>query len=356
MVGNSCKLFKHSVIQTFCYSLIVLSKPKTMKLHSLTLLFSLLILFSCNSTSTQEGDGSGSMQIAVIPKGTTHVFWRSIHAGAAKAAQELGVNIIWQGPQKEDDRQMQIQVVQNFVSRGVDGIVLAPLDDRSLVPPVQSAVNRNIPVVIIDSDLNSDIYKSFIATDNYEGGKLSAQRLAEVLGSKGKVIMLRYAEGSASTTKREQGFMDTIKEYPDIEVVSSNQYAGATMEKAFQASQNLLNRFPQVNGIFCPNESATSGMLRALQTAGKTGQIKLIGFDTSETLLQALSKGEIQGLAVQDPFQMGYLGVQTVYHVINNEPFEKQIDTGVTMVTAENLSEPAVAQLVNPELDKWLDE
>lgn len=329
-----------------------------MKSLRLIYLCLLLLFFGCNSQSGQEGEGSGDgdLQIAVIPKGTTHVFWRSIHAGAAKAGKELGVDIIWQGPQKEDDRQMQIQVVQNFVSRGVDGIVLAPLDDRSLVPPVRAAVNRNIPVVIIDSDLNSDIYKSFVATDNYKGGQLCAQRLAEVIGGKGKVIMLRYAEGSASTTKREQGFMDSIKEYPDIEVISSNQYAGATMEKAFQSSQNLLNRFAQVDGVFCPNESATNGMLRALQTAGKSGKVKLVGFDTNETLVKALGNGEIQGLAVQDPFQMGYLGVKTAYQVIKNESFDERIDTGVTMVTPKNLEQPEIQKLINPEIEKWLDE
>ncbi len=316
----------------------------------------LLSLLGCNKQAGNEGGESGTLQIAVIPKGTTHLFWKSIHAGAAKAAKELDVDIIWQGPQKEDDRQMQIQVVQNFVSRGVDGIVLAPLDDRSLVPPVRAAVNRNIPVVIIDSDLNDDIYKSFIATDNYKGGKLCAQQLAESLQSKGKVVVLRYSEGSASTTKREQGFMDGIKAFPDIEVISSNQYAGATMEKAFQASQNLLNRFAQIDGIFCSNESATSGMLRALQTAGKAGKIKFVGFDTSETLLQGLRDGHLQGLAVQDPFQMGYLGVKAAYNVIKNQPVEKQVDTGVVMVTPDNLEDQQIQQLVHPDIEQWLDE
>ena len=306
--------------------------------------------------SSGEGKETGKLQIAVIPKGTTHYFWKSIHAGAEKAAQELGVEVIWQGPQKEDDRQMQIQVVQNFISRGIAAIVLAPLDDRSLVPPVQAAVKRNIPVIIIDSDLNADVYSSFIATDNRKGGQLCAERLAEVLDRKGKVIMLRYSEGSASTTNREAGFMEKIKDYPDIEVVSDNQYAGATIEKGFQASQNLLNRFPDVDGIFCPNESATTGMLRALQTAGRTGKVKLVGFDSSETLIKAMKDGELNGLAIQNPFQMGYMGVQTAVKVINGEPVEKRVDTGVMMVTPDNLEEPEAQELVNPELDKWLSE
>ncbi|GEO05207.1 hypothetical protein AAE02nite_28710 [Adhaeribacter aerolatus] len=316
---------------------------------------------ACNrseSGNTEGGEGSGEkLRIAVIPKGTTHIFWKYVHAGAAKAAKELGVEIIWQGPQKEDDRQLQIQVVQNFVSRQVDGIVLAPLDERSLVPPVKAARNRNIPVVIFDSDLGAKEYDSFVATDNYAGGKLAAKRMAEVLNGKGKVILLRYAEGSASTTARENGFLDGLKEYaPQIEIISSNQYAGATMEKAYQASQNLLNRFGQVDGIFCANESSTQGMYRALQTSGKAGKVKLIGFDSNETLLKAIQDGHIHGLAVQDPFRMGYEGVKTAVAIIQKKPFEKRIDTGVTMITKENMDTPENKILLNPEMDKWLDE
>jgi ribose transport system substrate-binding protein len=321
-----------------------------------------LLVSSCTSKSNDGASGdtkSKKLRIAVIPKGSTHNHWRSVHAGAEKAAQELGnVEVIWQGPQKEDDREMQIQVVQNFVSRGVDGIVLAPLDDRSLVPPVTAAVKRNIPVVIIDSDLKSDVYASYVATNNREGGRLCARRLVEVMGGKGKIIMLKYSEGSAATIEREAGFMEGIKEYgPQIEILSSNLYAGATMEKAFQASQNLLNRFgTQVDGIFCSNESATQGMLRALQLAGKAGQVKFVGFDVNQTLLEGLKKGEIHGFAVQDPIKIGYEGVKTAVAVIEGKPYEKIIDTGVKMVTKDNLEEPEVIRLLNPQPDKYLNQ
>ncbi|WP_199200296.1 ABC transporter substrate-binding protein [Adhaeribacter arboris] len=317
-----------------------------------------------NSGSTQENSTNAkptageTLKIAVIPKGSTHTYWKSVHAGAMKAASELGnVEVIWQGPQKEDDRQMQIQVVQNFISRGVNGIVLAPLDERSLVPPVKAAIKRKIPVVIFDSDLGSKEYASFVATDNFAGGKLCAQRLAELTGGKGKIIMLRYSEGSASTHAREEGFLAGMKEYaPDAQLVSTNQYAGATMEKAFQASQNLLNRFADVNGIYCPNESSTQGMLRALQTAGKAGKVKFVGFDSNETLITALNAGTIQGLALQDPFNMGYQGVKTAVAVIKGDAFEKRIDTGITMATKENINDPKINALLTPDLKKWLNE
>jgi ribose transport system substrate-binding protein len=322
----------------------------------------LLALSGCVGQPAQEAGEEASaqrkLQIAVVPKGSTHYHWRSVQAGAEKAAHELGdVEIIWQGPQKEDDRQMQIQVVQNLISRGVDALLLAPLDDQSLVPPVRAAVNRNIPVVIFDSDLKTDLYQAFVATDNHAGGRLCAQRLSEIMGGKGKVIMLKYSEGSDATLKREAGFLEALKEYgPGIEVISKDQFAGATFEKAFQVSQNLINRFGDFGGVFCSNETSTQGMLRALQLAGKAGKVKFVGFDMNQTLLAGINSGEIDGLAVQDPVAMGYIGVKTAHAILHNEMYDKKVDTGVTMVQKDNLNEPNVQVLLNPEISQLLKE
>ena len=175
------------------------------------------------------------------------------------------------------------------------------------------------------------------------------------MGGKGKAIMLRYAEGSASTMKREQGFLDEMKESASgIELVSTNQYGGVTAESAFQASQNLLNRFGEVDGVFCPNESTTFGMLRALKTAGKAGKIKFVGFDSSEPLITGLRAGEIQGLTVQNPFLMGYTGVKTAVAAVKGEAIEKRVDTGVVMVTGENIDKPEIQDVVSPDLEKGL--
>ncbi len=313
-----------------------------------------LLVAGCGPGSSRTD--SGKKQIAVIPKGTTHQFWKSIHAGANKAGSENNVEIIWQGPQKEDDRQLQIQVVQNFISRGIDAIVLAPLDARSLAAPVEAAVKRGIPVIIIDSGLDSDAHTSFVATDNRQGGALSADRLNEVLGGAGNIIMMRYQEGSASTANREEGFLERIKEIaPDLNILSDNQYAGATIEKALQTSQNLLNRYPDVDGIFCPNESTVQGMLRALETAGRAGEIKLVGFDANETLIEGMRDGHIEGLAVQDPFNMAYQGVKTAVAVVNGETVEPLVNTRVMMITPANIDEPAAQELLNPDLEKWLN-
>ncbi|MBI2927733.1 MAG: substrate-binding domain-containing protein [Verrucomicrobia bacterium] len=302
-----------------------------------------------------------SYTIAVIPKGTTHEFWKSINAGAFKARNELRekgvrIDVIWQGPLREDDRDQQIQVVENFTTKRVSGIVLAPLDSQALARPVHNALGAKVPVVIIDSGLKSDRYVSFVATDNYKGGVLAAEHIAKLLDGKGNVILLRYAVGSASTEEREAGFLATLKKYPDLKLISSDQYAGATRETAYQASQNLLNRFGrEVNAIFCPNEPSTIAMTKALRDIGKAdGKVKMIGFDAGSQSVADMKNGDTQGLVVQNPVKMGYLGVMTMMDHLQGKPVEKRIDTGVVLVTPENMEQPEIKELLYPPLDKYL--
>lgn len=303
------------------------------------------------------------LAIAVIPKGTSHEFWKSIHAGAVKAQREFEaegreIDLIWKGPLREDDREQQIQVVENFIGRRIDGMVLAPLDSQALAGPVETAHRARIPVVIIDSGLNTDKIVSYVATDNYKGGQLAADRLAELLGGEGKALMLRLQVGSASTEEREAGFLNQIRgRHPGIVIVSSDQHAGATRDTAFRASQNLLNRFGRdLDGIFTPNESATVGMLLAMRDAGLgSSDIKFVGFDTGEQSVVALKNGDLQGLIVQNPFQMGYLGVKTVINHIDGKTIDPWIDTGVVTVTPDNMEDPEIVELLNPPLEKYLN-
>jgi ribose transport system substrate-binding protein len=312
-----------------------------------------LTLASCEQRQS-SAPSAQKKQIAVIPKGTTHEFWKSIHAGAAKAAQEAGCEIIWKGPVKEDESASQIAVVEDMLNTGVAGVVVAPNDANALARAIDAA-SAKVPVVIIDSDVNTQNYKSFVATDNHKGGEMAGEHLAKLLNDKGKVIMLRYQEGSASTEKREQGFLDAIARHAGIEIVSKNQYAGATGDSAQKAADNLLAGYKNadgslsVDGIFCPNESSTFGMLRALESAKAAGKVKFVGFDASEKLVSALSSGEIHGLVLQDPVNMGYLGVKTMMDVLAGKTVQKRIDTGVHLATPENLNSPEIQQLVHPQ-------
>ena len=331
-----------------------------MRIRSTTLFALLISATACNGKS---GGATSAKQltIAVIPKGTSHEFWKSIHAGAIQASEELAkagdsVHIIWKGPLREDDRELQVQVVEGFLSQRVQGLVLAPLDRRALVRPVEDAKKAGIPTVIIDSGLETDSIVSYIATDNLKGGSLAADRLGQQLGGKGKVLVLRLQEGSASTEERERGFLERIKTgYPGITVVSSDQYAGPTRETAKRASENLLNRFgADLQGIFTSNESATIGMLLALQDMGKAGKVRFVGFDASPILVDAMRNHQLDGIAVQNPMRMGYLGVKTMVAHLRNQPVERHVDTGVTMVTPEMLDLPETKDLLSPPIDRYL--
>jgi ribose transport system substrate-binding protein len=321
----------------------------------------LSLVAGCTNSNGPAPNAKKKYTIAVIPKGTTHEFWKSIHAGSIKAANELTgqgtlTEVIWKGPLREDDREQQIQVVEGFAAQGVDGIVLAPLDNRALVRPVSDAGRAGVPTVIIDSGLESEDFVSFVATDNRKGGTLAADRMGQLLNGKGKVLVLRYAEGSASTTEREEGFLSQIKEkFPEIELVSTNQYAGATRDTAKRASENLLNQFgDQIQGIFTPNESSTAGMLLALQDIGKAGKVSFVGFDSSQAFIDALNANQLHGIVVQNPFNMGYLGVRTMVESLQGKPVSKKIDTGVMLVTKDNMETPEVNALLHPPLDQYL--
>ncbi|HEX9109660.1 MAG TPA: substrate-binding domain-containing protein, partial [Longimicrobiales bacterium] len=255
-----------------------------------------------------------------------------------------------------DDREQQVQVVEGFISQGVSGIVLAPLDSHALARPVEEAERAGVPTVVIDSDLDSDSIVSFVATDNFHGGQLAADRLGQLLGGKGKVLVLRYVEGSASTHQREEGFLQELKgKYPAVQVVSSDQYAGATRETAKSASENLLNRFGgDLQGVFAPNESTTVGMLLALQDLGKAGKIRFLGFDAGEMLVKAVRDKQLDGIVVQNPMRIGYLGVTTMVTHLRGQKVPRRVDTGVLLITPENLDSPQATELLHPPLARYL--
>ena len=316
---------------------------------------------ACRKADGPKGGAGKTLRIAFVPKGTTHEFWRTIHAGAVKAERDLAakgvpVEILWKGPLREDDREQQVQVVESFASQGVDGIILAPLDERALVRPVEEAKRLGVPTVIVDSALASDQIVSFVATDNVKGGEMAADELGRLLGGKGHVLLLRYQEGSASTTAREEGFLARLKVgWPGLELVVADQYAGPTVDTAKRASENLLNRYGRdVQGVFVVNETSTGGMLLALQDAELAGKVKLVGFDGTPALVAAMRAGQLHGFVLQNPFRMATLGVETMVDHLLGKPVSKRVDTGVLVVTPANLDTPEVQKLLNPPLDTYL--
>jgi ribose transport system substrate-binding protein len=296
------------------------------------------------------------LKIAVIPKGTTHDYWKSVHAGADAAAKDLGVTIDYQGPLKEDDVTNQQNIVEQFTADKENGIVLAPLSDSALLVPVQSAMAKKIPVVVIDSALGGTAgtdYVSYVSTNNHQGGVMAGDQMVKLLGGKGKLVMLRYASFSASTNEREAGFMDAIKAANDkspgsFTWISNNQHAGATESEAQQTAENMLDDLKQADGVYCPNESSTMGMLKALQENNLTGKKIFVGFDATTAEVDALKAGLINALVSQNPYRMGYLGVQTCVAAIKGQKVDLQQDSGVKLVTPENVNDPDMVKFLNP--------
>ena len=313
------------------------------------------------STPTSQSSGGGNaaapapvtgkITIAVIPKGTTHIFWQSVRAGALRAAKELGdVEINWNGPRSEAERGQQIQIVDDMLTQGVNGIVLAPIDANALVDTINTA-SKKVPVVIFDSGANTETYKAFVATDNFKGGQLAGKRMLELLPDGGEVAIVRTAAGSESTTQREEGFKSEIKKNPKIQLVAE-PYGDSDRNKSQRVAGDILAAHPQLKGFYGPNESSAFGILGALRDYKKQpGEIKFVGFDASDDLRAGLNEGMIDSLVLQDPVQMGHNAVIACVNVVRGKQVEKKQPIEPVLATQKNKDEPKVKELLNPKLD-----
>jgi ribose transport system substrate-binding protein len=320
-----------------------MKKSKLILLVVLTMAGS-LFLPACN-----HGQGSKSAQktIAVIPKGVSHSFWLAVKAGADAAGKDLNTKIIWKGAAQETDYSGQINIVEDMINQRVDGIVLAPSHGDSLVPIVKRAQGAGIPVTIFDSGISTDNYLSYVSTDNRQGGVVAAKRMAEKLGGKGKVAILGVKKGSVSTDEREEGFRDTIqKEYPGIQLVPIIYYGEANAAKSLAVTEDVLTSNPDLTGLFASNESSTVGAMRAIRQRNLAGKVTLVGFDATSDLVQNVREGAIDSLVLQNPFKMGYEGVKTIIDKINGKQPERRIDTGVALLTKDNIDTPDIQKLI----------
>lgn len=291
-------------------------------------------------------------QIALIPKGRAHMFWRSVNAGAVKAARENDLEVVWNGPDTETDYNGQLRIVDAMINRRVDAICLAPIDKKVMVSVVERAAQQKIPVVIFDSGIETDKFVSQVATDNYGAGALGAERMGKILNGKGTVVIVAVQPGGESTMQREQGFEDKIaKDFPGIKIVDK-RYGMADFAKSRTVAENMLTAFPKLDGLFASNESSAVGAAQALK--GRSGTVKMVGFDWSPTLAEDLKSGLIDSLVVQNPFEMGYQSVIAANKALKGEAVEKIHNLAPRLVTKEDLDKPDVREQLNPDLSKYL--
>ena len=306
-----------------------------------------LIALCC---SNQHSPETQRIVIAVVPKSTAHIYYQAVHAGAQTAAQKYNIEIQWMGPPLETMKAQQISIVEDFVTKRVDGIALAPQDSSALAAVVERVAMAKIPCVIFDSGVNTEEYISYIATENYAGGVKAAHEMARRLDNKGICVIVGAHPGSESNTQRERGFEDTMgSEYPDIHIIDK-QYGYSDREKSRAVTEDMLTAHPDVDAIFGPNEPCIYGALLAVQARQLAGRKILVGFDASEDLIEAMKNDEVHALVLQNPFYMGYQSVETLFKHINGERVEKRIDTGAAVATKDNMNDEEIHTLLNPDI------
>jgi len=307
--------------------------------------FVLVIALFCLNCGNKE-TGAKKIQILVSPKGLVHSFWTTVKAGAETAAKENNVEIIWKGPSQETDIAGQIAIIEDYINKNVDAIVIAACDANALIPVLKKAKDKNIPIITIDSGIDSDIALSFVATDNVEAAKKGAQELAKLINNEGDVALIPFVPGAATSMMREQGFKEGIKDFPNIKLTAT-QYSQSEVATGMSVTEDILTSQPGLKGIFAANEAGAIGAAQALKSKNRAGKVKLVGFDAAENEINELRAGIIDALIVQDPYKMGYTGVKFAVEALNGKAIPKRVDTGVYIITRENIDSPETQKLLS---------
>ncbi|AAO35499.1 LacI family transcriptional regulator [Clostridium tetani] len=321
---------------------------KRLALITMSVMLSAGVLAGCGQKSASD---STKKNIALIVKSTDSEYWLSVKAGAEKAAKEAGANIIFKGPATEQDIQGEVNIVEDAINQKVDGIVLAASDTKALIQPVENAINAKIPLVTVDSGVDSDKVASFIATDNEKAASQAADVCAELIGKSGKVGVVNFVPGVSTAVQREKGFRDGMSKHSGIELLKT-QYSQSDKSKAMAITEDILTANPDVKAIFAANNRSALGVAQALKGKGVAGKVKVVAFDADPDEIKGIEDGSITALIVQNPYKMGEEGVKNVLALMKGETVEKRIDTGVTIVTKENINDPEVQKVLYPEKNK----
>jgi ribose transport system substrate-binding protein len=316
------------------------------KLLAMLLLGVLIIAFvGCAKEAPESevpagGDGA-TYTMTLITMDSMDEHWLKVKNGAEAAAAELGnVKVVFDAPQTKVDATVQAQLVENAIVNKSDAILLAALDKEALKPVVEKAKEAGIPVILVDSGVSTENYDAFLSTDNAAAAELAADNLAELIGKKGKIAIINAQAGAGTTMTRENAFRDRIEsQYPDIEIVGV-QYSDGDKQKALNYATDYMTQYPDLVGIYACNEGSTVGVGNAVDQAGKSDSIQVVGFDFSADVKALIEKGAIKASMVQNPYIMGYEGIKAASTVVSGGKVPvRDIDTGVTVATLENLAD-----------------
>ncbi|WP_312644182.1 ABC transporter substrate-binding protein [Hydrogenoanaerobacterium sp.] len=299
--------------------------------------------------ASSEAPEKEIIKIALVTKMVDSPYWQTVKKAAEEKAKELGnVEITHLGPPTEADIDKQVQIIETCINDDYDGIILAACDKDALIAPVQKAKDANIPVVMIDSGISEPVYDAFLATNNVQAGAECAKLMANLIGDKGKIAIVNFAAGTQTAIDRETGFTEEIKNnHKDIEIVGV-QYCDSDPIKAANQATDFITANPDLKGIWGANDQSAVGVAQAVTEKGKGDSIMVVGFDNSDDIKAGLKAGTIKGTAVQMPTMMGSMGVQIVLDILAGKaPAQKDVDTGVTMITVDNYTSPAMESILN---------
>jgi ribose transport system substrate-binding protein len=312
---------------------------------------------SCGGVKKHESGGgggttkkSGTIRLAVVPKAVGFSFWEDAHKGASCAASKLkDVNVSWDGVNAETDVSGQVDLLQNFLTSGVNGLVYAATDAKTLYNVTKQAMDKGTPVVNIDSGTDPQPKSvPVFATDNVAAAQKVPDLIAQKLGKQGgKVAFIPFQAGTVTNDQRTQGFKDGLKKHPELKLVAT-QSSQSDVNTALRVTSDILTAHPDLNAIFAANEPGVIGAAQAVRQAGKAGKVVIVGWDAAPDEVKGVQSGEISALVVQNPFRMGYDSVNAIVKKIRNGTAPQNEDTGVTFVTKANIDDPKVQSLLKP--------
>ncbi|TVY01912.1 substrate-binding domain-containing protein [Paenibacillus cremeus] len=299
----------------------------------LTGLAALLLLSSCSSKDVLEPK---QKRIALMMKMGENEYWKTLRMGAEAAAKEFNVSLTVSAPEREDDYQGQLALLEDIFRTGTDALVLAPNDYEKLAGAVDRAVSLHVPVVTVDTEVDSAKVKSFVGINNVEAGRKAAQRLVELTGPSAQLAVMSVEMGAKNIEEREQGLLAELARYPQIQIVSK-QNCGSDFKVCGELTSRLLARQGSVGGIVALNAVTSVGVAGAIERLGLAGQVKVVTFDSTQEELEWLQEGVIQATVVQNPFSMGYLGVKAAVDLLAGRKVPERTETATKVIDADNM-------------------
>lgn len=302
----------------------------------------LAALAGCGGAGTGD-TGADAPKVGVVLKSLSNPFYVTMEEAIDAKAQEIGVQVITQAPEKETDAEKQMQIIENLITQNVSALILTPNGSTELVPAIKKANDKNIPVIVVDTRIDEEALTAanahiecFIGSDNYFGGETAAEELSQALGGAGKVAVLEGISGHESSVSRVGGFTDKAKELGGLEIVAS-QPADWDQEKGYTVFQNILQANPDITGLFAANDMMALGAVKAIEDMGKSSQITVIGFDATDDAKSAIKDGKMLGSIAQSPDKMGEIALETAKTYLETGSCEAEVPVDVTMLSKDDI-------------------